>query len=134
MPRISQVFPSKHLSAADLNGQEMILTITGADVQGFDDGDKVVLFVEETEKSFVMNKTNCQTVATMYGDDTDEWIGQRITVFSTWVDFQGRQVEAIRVRPKPPRQQKPAPARKAAPPVTQADADMTDSEWEAGRE
>ena len=54
MPRISQVFPSKHLSAADLNGQEMILTITGADVQGFDDGDKIVLFVEETEKSFVM--------------------------------------------------------------------------------
>lgn len=126
MPRVSQAYPSKNLSAADLNEQDLIITITGVESQAFDDdATKLVAYCQEVDKGFVLNKTNARTIAGMYGDDTDDWIGKRITLYPTWVDFQGKQTEAIRVRPKPPREaKKPAPAVAGkAKPMTQAEAD-----------
>jgi hypothetical protein len=64
----------------------------------------------------VCNKTNANRIAHAFGTNTDNWIGQEITLFTDLVDFQGKAVEAIRVRAKKPIA--------AAPPVRQASADI----------
>lgn len=117
MPKISDMYPSKWLRSADCEDGDLVLTI--ADIkqekigQGSQADDKWVLSFEEEEKGLVLNKTNTNTIARLYGDDTDDWIGKQITLFATEVQFQGDMVEAIRVRSKPPRQ----PKVKAARPV-----------------
>lgn len=126
MPRVSETFPSKTLSAADLDEQDYTVTITDVDVVQFDDGTKYEITLKEDKKHFICNKTNANTIARMYGDDTDDWLGKQITLYPAWVDVRGEQKEAIRVRPKPP---KAKPARKVQP-VSQQEADMDPDEWE----
>ena len=126
MPRVSQVYPSKNLSAADLNEQELTLTISGTEVQNFDEGSKLVIYFEEQEKGLVANLTNSRIIAGFYGDDTDRWVGERITIYPTETQYNGRTVDCIRVKTKRPRPaEKPATKRpgKTAPPMTQAEAD-----------
>lgn len=108
MPRASEMYPSRWMAAADLLDQDLTLTIDRIETQvikDFDGGDteKWVLFFREEDKGLVLNKTNTKVIAGLYGDETEDWRGQRVTLYPTWVDFQGRSVEAIRVRPKPPR-------------------------------
>ena len=45
-----------------------------------------------------MNKSNASNIAILYGDETEDWVGKEIVLFPAMVDFQGRTVEAIRVR------------------------------------
>jgi hypothetical protein len=106
--RISSAFPSKYLRAADLEGKQITVEIANVELEEVGTGEepKPVLYFQGKSKGVVMNKTNANAIASAYGDDTDDWTGQQIILFSAFVDFQGRSVEAIRVR-VPPR--KPAP-------------------------
>ncbi len=122
MARLSEIFPSKYLSAADLNEQDLIVTIQGVEpvrLKGRDGGPdetKLVAHFHGQEKGLLLNKTNAQTIANLYGDETDDWIGERITLFPTTVQFQGQMTEAIRVRPRRPKdavRPKAAPAARA---------------------
>lgn len=97
---INDAFPSKYLKASDLQGGQPTVTISHLTVEEVGDGEKkpVVHFVGK-EKGIVLNKTNATNIGDAYGPDTDEWTGKKVTLFATWVDFQGRSVEAIRIRP-----------------------------------
>lgn len=127
MPRVSDMIPSKYLKASDFEDPR-ILTI--ADVKeevlgrGVDAENKWVLYFAEEEKGLVLNKTNINTIADLYGDDTDDWENKKITLFQTQVDMQGKQVDAVRIRNKPPKVKEtkttksdPAPVAAAAPTV-----------------
>jgi len=115
---INTQFPSEYLKADGDIPDEGNLVVTMSHVemksigQGADASMKPVLYFHETEKGLVLNKTNANTIQGLYGAETDDWNGKRIALFSTEVDFQGKQTLAIRVRMK-----KPAapPARQAAP-------------------
>jgi len=61
----------------------------------------------------VLNKTNANNIATVYGDDTNDWRDQDIVLFPAMVDFQGKTVQAIRVRGPQPKDR--PQARKADP-------------------
>ena len=102
MPNINDVFPSKTLRAEDLEGQEHTLTISHVTIetlgQGRDAQDKPVVYFTNEDRGFVLNKTNASVIAEMYGPETDDWTGKQITIFPTQVDFQGKVVDAIRVR------------------------------------
>lgn len=113
--RISGAFPSEYLKAADLQGKSVTVVMERVEIREVGDGPKPILYFEGKEKGLVLNKTNSNTVATIYGDETDEWIGQPLVLFEAQVDFQGRQVSAIRVR-VPPRQPARAPVRETPPP------------------
>ena len=54
------------------------------------------------QKGFAANKTNCRTIAAMYGTNTKEWIGKRITLYATTTECGGKQMDCIRVRPQVP--------------------------------
>lgn len=102
---VNTVFPSKYLKADELEG-DVSYTISHVELeelgQGVDKETKPVAYFTETDKGVALNKTNCATIAGLYGPETDDWAGKRITLFAQEVDFQGRQVLAIRVRMRAP--------------------------------
>lgn len=101
--KLSQLYPSEWLRSADLAGNDVTYTITKISVEempGDDDKQQPVLRFRETPKKFGLNRTNGNMLAELYGEETDEWIGKRVTLFPTRVDFQGKRVDAIRIRDK----------------------------------
>lgn len=54
------------------------------------------------EKKLALNKTNGKAIATMYGNDTDEWVGKPIAIYVTTTEFEGEQRECIRIRNRAP--------------------------------
>lgn len=100
---ISQAFPSKFLKAADLQGKTVRAVMQHVEMQDVgDDEFKPVLFFQGKAKGLVLNKTNANNIALIYGDETSDWFGHELLLYPTMVDYQGRSVDAIRVRaPRP---------------------------------
>jgi hypothetical protein len=140
MPKMGQMFPSKWLAAADLNDSDVTLTVSDVTQEMVGQGDngdmKWIVFFRERDKGLVLNKTNASSISSIYGDDTDEWIGQQVVLYPTEVDFQGKKTEAIRVKEKATRllmqravkQAVQAPVKPRNAPVTQAEADRMDDQ------
>lgn len=102
MPSASK-FTGNRLTAAMLPGGESIVTIASVAERTFDNGDeKLELSFVGTNKTFVLNVTNTVTLCDMFGDDYSGWLGKRITLYATKVDFAGKRVDAIRIREKAP--------------------------------
>lgn len=118
MANINDAFPSKYLSAADLNGRSATVTIANASIEeigkGADKGPKIVLTFVGKQKAFVCNKTNAKVIAQLHGDDTDDWLGKSITIAPREVEFQGNMVWSIRVSLVAPAAAAPVKAVKAS--------------------
>lgn len=116
--KIDQTFTSKWLRAPDIeemvdeDTQTAIVTIDRVEkeVIGQDEQLKPVIYFKGIDAGMVLNKTNAGTIKDLYGNETDDWTGKKLGLFTTEVDFQGKQVMAIRVRLKAPKTGKtPAP-------------------------
>jgi hypothetical protein len=121
---IGTAFPSQYLKAADLQGKEPAVTIERVEFEpvGQDKQMKPVLYFAGKEKGMVLNKTNAQTILTLTGtEETDDWGGFSVRLYSTKVQFEGRVVDSIRIKAAP-RVAAPAPA-KMAPVIQEADID-----------
>src|SRR6476659_477300 len=109
--KISDVFPSKYLKAEDLEGASVTVTIEEVKREevGPKKESKPVISFAETLKRLVLNKTNAATIAKLYGEETDEWLGKRIILYPKDTEFQGEMVLAVRVSlQKPTGAQKPS--------------------------
>ena len=62
------------------------------------DDTKPVVHFRGTDKGLVLNKTNANTIAGMFGPETEAWSGQVVTLFVAQAEFQGKQTLAIRVK------------------------------------
>lgn len=111
--KISSAFPSAYLKSQELDG-DTVYTIDRVEIetlgQGKDAEEKPVVYFTETEKGLALNKTNANTIASLYGDDTDDWAGKPVTLYATEVEFQGKQTLAIRVRMRAPQKSTSKPA------------------------
>lgn len=113
----TDVFSSKYLSAADLRGRDVAVTIDRVEVDKMPSGEKKpALYFRGKDKALLLNKTNFNTIADVVGaDDTDDWEGKQITLYPTETDFQGKMVDCIRVRRKKAAQDWQEPPQQAAP-------------------
>jgi hypothetical protein len=104
------VHPSRFMKAADLNSENPVYTVTDTNLEiiGEKNENKCVISFLETTKELVLNATNWSNLEKIYGTDPNGWIGKRIELFSTWVDFRGQSVEAVRIKPEIPTRE-PAP-------------------------
>lgn len=105
MPSLHDMYPSKYLSAHDIPEEGVVVTIDDVIMEKMQDGvlKPLISFKEHTiEKGMICNKTNATTIAKLYGDDTDEWIGARITLYPTETPMNGEMKACIRVRSKKP--------------------------------
>lgn len=118
MSHYRQFFESSYMGAWDLidpegRKRERTLTITkveGAIITG-ENGKKdkkPLIHFEGLPLPMICNKTNAKACAGMYGVDTREWIGRRVTLYVASVakpgSGNGEMVDAIRIRPMIPQQ------------------------------
>ena len=98
MANVNTLYPSNYLKAAELQGRTARLKVRAVVMEKIGSDIKPVLYFQGKEKGMVMNKTNGMTIASIYGPETDNWVGADVEVFSAFVDFQGKQVEGLRIR------------------------------------
>ena len=100
MTRVSEAFPSKYVSAPDLNGQSCVLTIDTVKQEGVGTPPEMlpVVYFQGTQKGLVLNVTNANTIALHHGDEMNNWDGKQIEIYPTTTTFAGKIVDCIRVR------------------------------------
>src|SRR5581483_6311511 len=101
--RISDAFPSDYLKASHLKGRNVTVAISHVEMKEIGGEPKPILYFVGKDKGMVLNKTNANKIAEMFGDDTDAWQGGEIVLYEAMVDFQGKTVAAIRIRVAPRR-------------------------------
>lgn len=117
---IDAAYPSKYLKASDLQGRQPTVTIDRVIIEevGRDKESRPVIYFTGKDKGMVLNRTNANSVASIYGKDTDGWIGRPVTLFVIMTEFNRNMVEALRLKPAPVHQQAQQP-RQPAPPIQQ---------------
>jgi hypothetical protein len=109
---VDQLYPSRFLRSADLNGKPMRVTIDGLKREEIGGEPKVVLtFTNGT--TLILNKTNAKSIAKAIGPETGTWRGKAIVLVPAQVDFRGDIVDAIRVRAASPQESEPPPSEAA---------------------
>lgn len=112
------LFPNDYLSAPDLQEKDVTLTISRLVQEELrtDKGNEerwVIYFKEMEErhkkspkrrnKRLVLNKTNAASIAAVWGTETNNWIGNPITLFPTTCMAFGKQADCIRIRERKPK-------------------------------
>ena len=108
------------------------VTLTMADVRTTrmpdhkgDEQTKFVLHFLESQKGLILNKTNTKAIIELYGRDSDDWAGKRITLYAEKVRAFGKIHDAARVR---------APESTEAPPENGTDPLTEVAQEEMGAE
>lgn len=101
-----ELFPGRFVKAADLKGRDMTLTISAVTIEELpQDGgpprSRGIIAFGGAKKTLVLNRTNGECLKAMFGRDTGEWIGKRVTLFPAQIESFGGQDVAIRVRGSP---------------------------------
>lgn len=124
---VHQMFPSRYVTAFDLNGSDVTVTIKTVimeEMGGQEAEEKPVVIFEKATKGMVLNKTNAMIISGLYGPDTEQWAGKRITIYSAKVKAFGAVHDAIRVRPQvPPKAQHDKPPADPVPEDSGPDLD-----------
>src|SRR5687768_3981483 len=92
------LFPKEYLATEDLGGKEVTLTISKlvSEEVRTEKGevDKWIIHFKEMEervrkdrkqvnKRLPLNKTNAKSIQKLYGSETDDWLGKKITLYPT---------------------------------------------------
>jgi hypothetical protein len=97
-----QLFPGRFLKASIFAGRDVTLTIANVRIEDLPSetgGTKVkgILAFEGKKLELVLNRTNGEAIKAMFGRDTGEWVGKRVTFYPG--TFNGE--PCIRVRGSP---------------------------------
>jgi hypothetical protein len=81
-----QLFPSRFLKAGEFAGRPVTLTITGVELEELEKEDgnsksSPIVSFAETKRQWVLIKTNAQCLVAMWGQDTDGWLGHKVTLY-----------------------------------------------------
>ena len=96
------LFPSNYIKCADLMGKKVTKTIKKVAIdtltrQGGAKEKKPVIWFSDTDKMLVMNKTNCKAIISLYGKETNDWIGKKITLKPAKDRFGSEVVDCVRI-------------------------------------
>lgn len=104
--KVKDMIESKYLRKEDFD-EDQICTIKGLKLEDLGKDDKKeerwILYFREHSKGIVLNVTSIRVLEAAYGDESDLWIGKKVTVYvDPNVSFQGRVVGGLRLRPVKP--------------------------------
>lgn len=105
---MEQFDQSRHLKAKDLKGREIAVAISEVTSDEFDsrDGGKErlgVVFFKGGVKGLVLNKTNVRYLIDQFGQDSDDWLGKEVVLYSVSTQKpDGSPVQGVRVRVEQP--------------------------------
>lgn len=103
--KLSTAFPSNYLKSDNLQDRDVLVVIATATMEKVGDDLKLVLSFQGKEKTMICNKTNANRIAYLYGEETDDWTGKEIILTSEFVEFQGKTVKGLRIKPPQKRAQ-----------------------------
>ena len=116
MAKKHEIFRSKYLKAADLDGRPRTVAIEAARTETLknDRGEetKSVLYFKGVRQALPLNLTNWDSVADVTSqDDSDGWPGHKVELYPTTTEMRGKTVDCIRIRAPAQRE---LPAKKPA--------------------
>jgi hypothetical protein len=97
------LIPSKYLEALDLQGKRVAVVIESIGYiklrRRDDESDetKPIFRLKGKEKGWVLNSTNLELIAEVYGHEADKWIGKTVVIYGSKVKAFGEMKLAIRV-------------------------------------
>ena len=113
--KTNDVFPSKYLKAEDdvFDNGDFTVTVKSVVLEKLTsrekgEEDKPVMYFNELDKGLILNKTNWGVCAKLFDEESDNWAGERVTLFTMDVDAFGDIVSAIRIRNKKPKSERAA--------------------------
>lgn len=108
MPDWRTFFDHKWVRAWDLGGKELTVKIERVEAGVLENAkakkkDRApIVWFKGAKKPLALNRTNSKTIAAMFGNNTDDWIGKSVTIYPTTTSFGNDTVDCIRVRPRVP--------------------------------
>jgi hypothetical protein len=127
--KVSTTFAGNTLKAEDIGDRQVTVTIADCREQelGEEKERKAVLYFEGKAKGLALNLTNFQTLFGLFGtDESDDWKGKRIVLYTEPTKFGNKTVPGIRIRGV----STAAPAPRPTPPPPPPSPD----EWQASDE
>jgi hypothetical protein len=113
--KVSTILASNWLKKDDLNdpvgGEVFTIAKVTEELVGQDQQPKWALhWKERSVLPMLLNKTNLRLLASMFGDDTDDWRGKEVEVYhDPSISYNGQLVGGLRVRPPRPVQPRARP-------------------------
>jgi len=101
MATLNDIFPSRYLKAADLQGREPVVTIERVELEpmGRTREIKAVCYFVGKAKGLKLNKTMALAIAQLaHTDDTDGWRGTLVCLYATSADFGKQSYPVVRVK------------------------------------
>ena len=132
--KISDLLQSNWLRKEDLAdpvaGEVFTIRRITEELVGADQQSKWALHWRERDvQPMLLNKTNLRLLASIYGDETDQWVGKEVEVyFDPSVSYGSQIVGGLRVRPPRP----PQPRRRSSQPVEDEDPPPRRKRGESG--
>lgn len=100
--KASSLYESPYLSAGDIGPKLVTLAIAGVSEGVFkngnnDDNSKLVVHFADSAKALVLSRQNAKRLIEALGDETDDWIGAKVTLTIGRVNFSGKAVASIQI-------------------------------------
>ncbi len=103
--KLDQMFPRRYATGEDLQGKAVTLTITKITRERMHpqanapEVEKWVLYFKEAHKGVVLNRTMAYQISDfLCSEETDDWLGKRITLYPQPMTVAGKKVVALRAR------------------------------------
>lgn len=103
----SLLTPSRFIKSEEFLGKDVTYTITRVVLDKLEGRKgtqtKGIVFFSETDKGWVLNRTNVECLKGMWGRETDHWLNKRVTLYPEPMrdSFTGEDITGIRVRGSP---------------------------------
>ncbi len=103
MSKVSETYKgSPYIKAQDISELPKKITIKEVSLEPIqgnsgDPVEKMVVAFKETDKLLLLNATNAKTLAEELGDESDDWVGAKISLIKTKTIFEGKNVDAVRI-------------------------------------
>ena len=99
-------FKSAYIAAVEFGGKQPTLTIESVKLESLEDEkgkkrDRWIVRFRNQERGLVLNRTNAEIIAALWGRDTDGWAGHAITLRAEKVQMGRETVDGIRIAGSP---------------------------------
>ncbi|MBV8557874.1 MAG: hypothetical protein JO116_20095 [Planctomycetaceae bacterium] len=114
MARFTKAYQSRFMKAVDLPEDASFVIQEAREMelgQGSNRETKVVLIFSDHDQWMVLNKTNYNTIVSMFGNDLDDWAYKSVTLTVEPTTYQGEVIDSIRIKRPAHRTSHPAPSR-----------------------
>ncbi|MBT7488500.1 MAG: hypothetical protein HN673_19215 [Rhodospirillales bacterium] len=94
---VHEMYRSDYMKSDDLNGQALCLSITECLAEKAGGDERLVLAFFEVPSLMILDRTNTNMLAELYGPETSEWRGKVIKLAPSTTLFLGQVVKYIRI-------------------------------------